>query len=217
MKTAFFVLLMIVSFGTASCGTDDAKVEIENQWVRVFRETQEPQSKTNMRDHPPTVAVYLSDAHEKLTESDGNVREIECKAGEVSYFDSGKYQRQNISGKSLQSVIIELKDVAGKPQPGPIDLDPVEIDPEHHVVLFENERVRILHTILEPHLKSPLHFHPHYVVVYTTELHTTQTLPDGRNVDNPRQAGDIAWRDALRHVTENIGENRGEEIQIELK
>jgi hypothetical protein len=217
MKKAAFLLLVIVTFGTASCRSESPKVEMENEWVRVFREAQAPQSKTDMRDHLPTLAVYLSDGQEKLTEGDGKVRVIERKAGEVSYFDSGRYQRQNISDKSLQVVVVELKDAAGKSQPSAIDLDPVKLDPEHHLVLFENERVRVLHTILEPHLKSPLHFHPHYVVVYTTELHTTQTLPDGRNVDNPRKAGDIAWRDALQHVTENIGNNRGEEIQIEVK
>ena len=77
--------------------------------------------------------------------------------------------------------------------------------------------MRALRTILEPGIKSPLHEHPHYVVVYLTELHTTMELADGRVVDNPRRPGEVAWRDALTHVTENIGEKRAEEYQIELK
>ena len=96
-------------------------------------------------------------------------------------------------------------------------LDPVKLDPEHHPVPLENARVRVLRTILEPHLKSPMHEHPSYVVVYLTELHTTMTLADGRKVDNPRRPGEIAWRDALKHETENIGDKRAEEIQVELK
>jgi quercetin dioxygenase-like cupin family protein len=101
--------------------------------------------------------------------------------------------------------------------PAPITLDPVKLDPEHHLVPLENDRVRVLRTILEPHLKSPMHEHPHYVVVYLTELHTTMTLGDGRTVDNPRRPGEIAWRDALKHVTENIGDRTAMEIQVELK
>jgi hypothetical protein len=66
-------------------------------------------------------------------------------------------------------------------------------------------------------LKSPMHEHPHYVVVYLTELHTTMTLGDGKIVDNPRRPGEVAWRDALKHVTENIGDHTAVEIQIELK
>ena len=36
-------------------------------------------------------------------------------------------------------------------------------------------------------------------------------------VDNPRRPGEVAWRDALKHQTENIGEKTAVEIQIELK
>ena len=112
---------------------------------------------------------------------------------------------------------------------------------------IENQWVRVMRVTQAPHEKSSMHFakkahdvayfeglkqaeenisgqpiarkheHPSYVVVYLTVLHTTQTLPDGRKVDNPRKPGEVAWRDALAHVTENIGEKRDEEIQIELK
>jgi len=68
-----------------------------------------------------------------------------------------------------------------------------------------------------PHLKSPLHDHPAYVVVYLTELHTTMAISDGRTVDNPRHKGEVAWRDAMQHATENIGSQTASEIQVELK
>ena len=42
-------------------------------------------------------------------------------------------------------------------------------------------------------------------------------LSDGRKVDNPRKPGEVAWRDALKHETENIGDKTAVEIQIELK
>jgi len=84
-------------------------------------------------------------------------------------------------------------------------------------VPIENARVRVLRTILEPHLKGPKHDHPSYVVVYLTELHTTMTMADGKQVDNPRRPGEIAWRDAYSHTTENIGDQTAVEIQIELK
>jgi hypothetical protein len=62
-----------------------------------------------------------------------------------------------------------------------------------------------------------MHEHPHYVVVYLTELHTSMKLGDGRVVDNPRQPGDIAWRDALKHQTEQMGDKPAMEIQVEIK
>ena len=83
--------------------------------------------------------------------------------------------------------------------------------------LVENARVRAIRTVLEPGIKSPLHEHPHYVVVYLTELHTTMQLGDGRLVDNPRRAGDIGWRDYMKHATLNIGKETAVEIQVEIK
>jgi quercetin dioxygenase-like cupin family protein len=193
------------------------KIEIENQWVRVLRVTQAPHEKTSMHDHPASVVVYLTDLHQKITGPDGKTRELRKRAHEVAYFEAIHQAEENVSDKPLEAVVVELKPGAPKAIGWPVKLDPVKLDPKHHPVPIENDRVRVLHTILDPHIKSPAHEHPSYVVVYLTELHTTQTLPDGREVDNPRRAGEIAWRDALKHVTENIGEKRAEEIQIELK
>jgi len=48
-------------------------------------------------------------------------------------------------------------------------------------------------------------------------MHATMKLADGRQVDDSRKPGDIAWRDALKHVTENNGDHTTIEIQIEIK
>jgi quercetin dioxygenase-like cupin family protein len=152
-----------------------------------------------------------------ITGNDGKSYELRKKAREVAYVSATKQAEENVSNKPLEAIIVELKPGAPKAKGWPVQLDPVKLDPKHHLVPIENSRVRVLHTILDPHIRSPRHEHPSYVVVYTTILHTTQTLPDGRKVDNPRQAGEVAWRDALTHETENIGEKRAEEIQIELK
>jgi hypothetical protein len=216
MKQLLFIAGVIV-IGAFPVTAQDAKIEVDNEWVRVVRSSQAPQARTASVDHPPSVVVYLTPARLRLTGADGMTRNVRKRAGEVAYFDAGKYATENESATVVNTVTVELKDGAKKAEAAPITLDPVKLDPKHHLVPFENDRVRVLHTILEPHLKSPLHQHPHYVVVYLTELHTTQTLPDGRTVDNPRKAGELGWREPQQHVTENIGEHRAEEIQIELK
>jgi quercetin dioxygenase-like cupin family protein len=201
----------------ASVGPKNYKVEIDNQWVRVLRLRQGPHENTPMYEEPATVEVFLTDAHQKFTGSDGRAREATHKAGDVSFSEAVKQTEQNLSEEPLEAVIVELKPGASRDGLAPAALDPVKVDPKHHTVPFENDRVRVLRTVLEPHLKGPLHAHPHYVVVYMTVLHTTMTLADGKTVDNPRQPGDIAWRDAYQHITENIGDKTAVEIQIEIK
>jgi quercetin dioxygenase-like cupin family protein len=193
-----------------------SRVEIENDWVRVLRVRQEPHERTALlQQHPPTVMVYLTDANQNITGADGTAHAIRHKAGETAYLEAGRRAEENLLDRPFEAVLIELKPV--KLNAAPVALDPVKLDPKNHIVDFENDRVRVLRTILEPHIKSPMHEHPAYVVVYLTDLHTTMKLADGREVDNPRKPGEIAWRDALKHQTENIGERTAMEIQVELK
>jgi uncharacterized RmlC-like cupin family protein len=211
LKTVLLVL------AATSLAAQEPAPEIENSWVRVLRVKRVAHAKAPMHEHPASVVVYLTDYHQRITGVDGKAQDVTHKAGDVSYTDPVKHSEENLSDQPLEAVVIELKPRPPDFKQKPITLDPVKLDPEHHLVPLENEHVRVLRTILEPHLKSPLHEHPHYVVVYLTVLHTTMTLGDGRTVDNPRRPGEIAWRDQLQHVTENIGDRTAMEIQVELK
>jgi quercetin dioxygenase-like cupin family protein len=217
------VLAICLGFGAMAAAQDpvqvspDYKAEVENDWVRVLRVKRGPHDKSPMHQHPASVVVYLTDYHQKVTGAEGRVQELTRKAGDVSYIEALKHSEENLSEQPLEVVVIELKPRLPNYKPTPITLDPVKLDPQHHLVPLENDQVRVLRTILEPHLKSPMHEHPHYVVVYLTELHTTMKLGDGRTIDNPRRPGEIAWRDALKHETENVGDRTAMEIQVELK
>ena len=171
--------------------------------MHVVRLKQSPHDKTQVLDQFPAVVVYLSDANHKH--------------GDATYIKAATQASENASDQPSEKVVIELKPGATKSKSPPITLDPVKLDPQHHIVLLENNRVRVIRTILEPHLKAPIHQHPHYVVVYLTELHTTMTMSDGKEIDNVRKPGEIAWRDRLQHATENIGHETAMEIQVELK
>jgi len=174
------------------------KVEVDNAWVRVLRLRLEPHHKAPRRSHPAEVVVWITQ-----------------QPGRTAFRPAGSDVDENPSNAPLEQAIIDLKQQP--PTSTLIALDPVVIDPEYHKVLLDNQYVRAIRTVLEPGIKSPLHEHPHYVVVYITELHTTMKLGDGREVDNPRHAGDIGWRDYMKHETLNIGKQTAVEIQVELK
>jgi hypothetical protein len=200
VRTCFILILLSAAWAKAA----SVNVEIDNAWVRASRVNLAAHEKLPAHDYPACVIVYL-------TENAGH------KAGGTAYFGAGSRAEENASAQPLEEVMIELKPSAPRSSSPPVTLDPVKLDPKYHTVDFENEHVRVLRTVLEPHIKSPPHEHPSYVVVYITELHTTMALGDGRVVDNVRKKGEIAWRDAMKHVTENIGSRTASEIQVELK
>jgi hypothetical protein len=217
------LISMLVGGGAAGAASPRAvqaqaagdTLELENSWVRVWRSKRAQHEKTPMAEHLPHVVVYLTDVRQRITEADGRAENIARDAGAVAYRVGGMYAEENVADRPLEAIVVELK--PGAPGSPRITLDPVALDPRYHTVPFENDRVRVLRTVLAPHVKSPLHEHPHYVVVYLTDLHTTMELGDGRVVDNLRRAGEVAWRDAMKHATENVGERTAVEIQVELK
>ncbi|HTR39543.1 MAG TPA: hypothetical protein VMH80_26905 [Bryobacteraceae bacterium] len=214
--TFWRALLMLLSGLTATVSAQQAaQAVIDNQWVHVVRLKQGAHEKSTIKETAPAVLVYLTDVHQRVTGVDGKTHVLAHKAGEVAYLTAPASAEENLSGQATEAVLIELK--PGAPKSPPVALDPVKIDPAHHIVLLDNDRVRAFRTVLEPHLKGPEHEHPHYVVVYLTELHTTMKLAGGRTIDNRRQPGEIAWRDPLKHITENIGDHTAMEIQVEIK
>ena len=42
-------------------------------------------------------------------------------------------------------------------------------------------------------------------------------MGDGTTVNYTRKAGEVAWRDALKHETENLDDYTAVEIQAEIK
>ena len=193
----------------------DYTVEMDNAWVRVLRVKHPAHAKVSMHDHPAAVAVFLTDVHEKIRGADGQVRNLDRKAGEVAYNRALKHSEENVADQPVETIVVELK--TGAPKSQLVALDPALLDPAHHDILFDNDRVRVLRTILEPHVVAPVHDHPHYVVVYLTELHTTRKLGSGRVIDNSRRPGEIAWREAIRHQAEQVGDKTAVEIQVEIK
>lgn len=199
MRCAIVAILLACAACAGQVHAEQIKVEIDNQWVRAERIVLAPHEKLAAREYPESVVVYLN------------------ATGETAHFAAGTRAIENRSGKPVEEVLVEFKPGAGRPPSPPITRDPVKLDPKYHTVDFENDRVRVLRTVLAPHIKSPPHQHPAYVVVYVTDLHTTMAISDGRLLDNVRRRGEVAWRDAMQHSTENVGDKTAMEIQIELK
>src|SRR5580658_3005673 len=81
----------------ATAATQDPKPEIENNWVRVLRVRQGPHERSALRDWPPSVVVYLTDAQEMVTGADGKPREVRHKAGETAYVEASRRSEENLS------------------------------------------------------------------------------------------------------------------------
>ncbi len=94
--------------------------------------------------------------------------------------------------------------------------DPVETNPDHYRVIFENDAVRVLAYRDSPGDTTVPHEHPnsvmHTLAPFRRRLHSGG---HEREVDMP--GGVAVWLDAQEHFAENIGTTDTEVVFVELK
>ena len=109
--------------------------------------------------------------------------------------------------------------------PWPESLDAVMSAPRHHTVLFENDRVRVLDTRIEPGDTVPVHAHRWPSVLYVLGWsdfvrrdHAGEVLLDTRRQPVPSKPPTVLWSGPLApHSLENVGQEAIHIISVELK
>lgn len=97
--------------------------------------------------------------------------------------------------------------------------------PDHHAVLFENDRVRVLDTRLGPGDQTPVHAHEWpaalYVLSWSDFVRCTpndEVIADSRAAGNAPDVGTALWLPPLDpHYVRNVGDGTLHIIAIEIK
>ena len=95
--------------------------------------------------------------------------------------------------------------------------DPIEVDPGHYNVEFENDKVRVLRIRIAPGEKSVMHGHPDNVAVVLTDGRVRFDYPDGKSREIDIHAGDCEWQASGDHQPANVGDGPVEVLLVEIK
>jgi len=98
-----------VAQDAAKADPDHYKVVFENDQVRVLRINYGPHHKGVMHEHPASVAIWMTDAQGSITTADGEVQEVDTKAGDAGWMEATKHQGENTSDQPFEVIQIELK------------------------------------------------------------------------------------------------------------
>jgi hypothetical protein len=112
-----------------------------------------------------------------------------------------------------------------EPWPWPDSLDAVIAAPEYHKLVLENDRVRVLDTIIPVGDIVPVHTHRWPAIYYTIVAgdfirrdSEGKVLFDSRTVPGLLTASAGTWMECLHpHSVENIGSREIHLISVELK
>jgi len=110
------------------------------------------------------------------------------------------------------------------PEEWPEELDALIAAPRHHVLLFENDAVRVLDTTVSPGQIVPLHTHRWPAALYLLSWSDFVrrdaegvVLMDSRTMSKPA-VGAAMWSPAMPpHTLENVGDAELRVIGVELK
>ena len=95
--------------------------------------------------------------------------------------------------------------------------DPVTLSPQYYKVWIDNDRVRVLEYHLKPGEKEAMHSHPPGFVYVFDDATLRMTLPDGTSSDMSAKGGEVLWREATTHASENVGKTEAHALALELK
>jgi quercetin dioxygenase-like cupin family protein len=169
---SIFLLSSMGSLAQDELVTDPsiAKVEFENDLVRVVRVSYTGHQKSHMHSHPERYAVTITNNDIRFYLPDGSSQLSKRAAHEAFWSEPLIHQVENASDTPMQDLEIEFKRSKGpgvevKPSPvsttakgSPDDPVPVEQEP-HHRLIFANQYIRVLEVIVKPGETTLFHKH----------------------------------------------------------
>jgi hypothetical protein len=199
-----------------AAAADPAKYSVlyENDIAEMIRVKYPAGARSVMHSHPAGCVIFYKDATLKTTSSTGEVRTDAFRQGDVSCGDGYSHMLENV-GQDTEFIQVHLKNrktfdhlQTGRSLVYPARIkapDPIDVDPAHYFVQFENDVVRLARIKVPGGVKTPLHAHLAYCIV------------EIRDMETGVKAGDSSCGNAMAHESPNNAKSVNEAITIEFK
>ncbi len=196
-----------------------SKVAVDNDQVKALQVDVQAHQKTRLHEHKVNrVMIYLQPGRQTIDFEGGRKTVLTWKAGEAKWSPAaGMHIAEIVSDHPVTIVELELKKPgkAGVKADGP--MDPVNVDPKHYHVEFENQQVRVLRVRIPPHVTTPMHTHSlNRVVTYISDQDMEVTT-NGKAERVRHKAGDVSWGEPTTHIEQNLSDQPFEVVVTELK
>ena len=194
------------------------RLKFENEFVRLFDVLVPAGKSTKYHVHLyDGVSVRISNAQIIDEAISGERKPFDLKYGAVTFGTRPSPETHRVvnSGQSdFRNIFIEI--LAGK---NAMTARPYPILSDGHVILIDNDRVRVNRLVLKPGESSKLHTHQMRglgIILYDAKIELIAS--DGTKRKLEPKAGDHVWQNAgTTHIIKNTGANVFEAIDIELK
>ena len=224
MQIAALPAWLLAAAFLAAIPTSPSATLFENDQVKVVRAFEKNQVVGKFHQHEQDrIMVYLQPGRQHFEYQDGRPPEtLDWKAGQVVWSPADGMHSPQALDHDFNIIEIELKKPdARKPASSGSShprLDPLQVDPHHYHLEFENSRVRVLRVNIGPHGVAPMHAHTlNRVTVFLTDQNFRTTDTKGTVATVEHKAREIAWGTPSEHAERNLSAEPFEAVTIELK
>lgn len=213
------IILFIAAVGGCSHGSGSWKMNVllDNDAVQLLEVDFNAGSKTPRHYHRDALIYTLSDAHVRITGSDGKPLDLQLKSDQVIWRDAELRTLENIGSTSLHVLNFDLKKAKKSAKPAVLADDPLQVSPEIYSLLLDNHRVRVLRVDAKPGIKTPLHAYPDAVLYFLSDTRLRFLSPNGKPQELDQKKGDAVWLPAQVHTLEALGDAAAIFLVVEMK
>jgi mannose-6-phosphate isomerase-like protein (cupin superfamily) len=194
------------------------RLRFENEFVRLFEVLIPVGQKSLYHVHRyDGISVRVSDAQIVDESPSGEKTPLDMKYGRTTFTSRPSpitHRVVNSGQTDFRNIFIEIL-----PSKTSANAGPFPILSDGHLILVDNDRVRVNRLVLKPGESSKMHTHQMRglgIVLYDSKIEIG--APDGTMRRLEPKAGDHVWQDAgTTHIIKNIGSSVFEAIDIELK
>lgn len=217
MKTLLFLSLAWAAVGLAAT----VETIVENDQVRIIKVTVPTDHSTGMHVHTINrVMIYLQAGGQSVIRENGPTTVQEWAAGEPLWSPAIGMHRVELTVAVPNTIVeIELRQ-DGPTNPAPLSaLHPLNSDPDHNKLEFENDQVRVFRSKYPAGAVIPLHEHlSARVRTYLTPTDVSYWDEGGKLSHAAHAAGDVSWLTAsVRHHAKSLSVSPTEVVVVELK
>ena len=95
--------------------------------------------------------------------------------------------------------------------------DPVKAASQAFKERLNNDKVRVLEYSSKPGEKEAMHSHTAMLLYVIQGGKLKSTVADGTSKEIEYKTGDVVWRDAITHTSENVGTTELKTLLVEVK
>lgn len=202
----------------AQSSTGHLRPVFENEHVRVQELFASPGATSAMRAQPPGVRVSLGKARFETTSPDGTVSIVDYNPGQVAWVGQTEERSWKLLAGDAHIFFVEVKSAADGRTLAPVPMEPTHaaiVEPEQHLLVLDNEHVRVLDGFGDAGIRSAPHTHPPSVLVSLAKARFRVTI-NGKTRIFDFEPATVRWTNHFEHTWEALA-GQARVIMIDIK